>query len=333
MTREEAARELTIEYQRQREADERALEARRAEAVRRDPRIGELSDGGAALLRRAARLLLTRPEEAPEAMRRARDQAAQMRGELRERLERAGLAPDALEMKYRCPLCRDTGFLADPIQRRCDCFVKRLNQRMYEDAGLAGRREQCFEAFDEAFVPDTPVEGTGKTQRQIACLARDRCLRYAERYPDTPRPGLLLMGNSGLGKSFLLNSIARRLIERGHSPVKLTAYRLFEAMKSACFGDEARAREFDRLVSAPVLLIDDLGTEPMVKNITVECLFSLINERTGGAMHTVVATNLTFENLRDRYTERVASRLLDTSSFEVIGLAGEDLRLMARRRS
>ena len=50
MTREEAARELTIEYQRQREADERALEMRRQEAEARDPRIGELSDGGASLL-------------------------------------------------------------------------------------------------------------------------------------------------------------------------------------------------------------------------------------------------------------------------------------------
>ena len=333
MTREEAARELTIEYQRQREADERALEMRRLEAEARDPRLGELSDGGASLLRQAARTLLTRPDEAVEAMKTARARAEGMQSELKARLVAAGLPENYLEMQYRCPICRDTGFIADPIQRHCDCFVKRLNQKMYEGAGLTGRAEQSFEAFDEQFVPDTPVEGTGKTQREIACLARDRCQRYAARYPDTLKPGLMLMGNSGLGKSFLLNCVARRLIERGFSPVKLTAYRLFEAMRGAGFGDEQKAREFDRLMSAEILLIDDLGTEPMVRNITVEYLFSLINERTGGGMHTVIATNLSFEDLKNRYTERIASRLLDKTGFEVVGLAGEDLRLIGRRRS
>lgn len=332
MTREEAARELTIEYQRQREADERALEQRRQEAAARDPCIAELADGGASLLRRAARLVLIQPEEAEQAVRRAKEQAAAQREELKRRLSACGLPADYLEMRYQCPICRDTGFIADPIQRHCDCFVKRLNEKMYEGAGLNGRTEQSFETFDEQFVPDTMVEGVGKTQRQIACLARDRCLRYAERYPDSPKPGLLLTGNSGLGKSFMLNSVARRLIERGYSPVKLTAYRLFEAMRGACFGDENKAGEFERLMNAEILLIDDLGTEPMTRNITIEYLFSLINERTGGGRHTVIATNLTFEDLRGRYTERISSRLLDKASFEVVGLAGEDLRLMGRRR-
>ena len=174
MTREEAARELTIEYQRQREADERALEMRRQEAEARDPRIGELSDGGASLLRQAARTLLIRPDEAVEAMKTARERAESMQAELKARLVAAGLPENYLEMQYRCPICRDTGFIADPIQRHCECFIKRLNQKMYEGAGLTGRAEQSFEAFDEQFVPDTPVEGTGKTQREIACLARDR---------------------------------------------------------------------------------------------------------------------------------------------------------------
>ena len=328
MTREEAARELTIEYQRQREADERALEMRRQEAEARDPRIGELSDGGASLLRQAARTLLIRPDEAVEAMKTARLRAEKMQAELKARLAAAGLPENYLEMQYRCPICRDTGFIADPIQRHCECFIKRLNQKMYEGAGLTGRTEQSFEAFDEQFVPDTPVEGTGKTQREIACLARDRCLRYAARYPDTPRPGLMLMGNSGLGKSFLLNCVARRLIERGFSPVKLTAYRLFEAMRGAGFGDEQKAREFDRLMGAEILLIDDLGTEPMMRNITVEYLFLLLNERAAAKRHTVIATNLMATQLQERYGERVSSRLLDRSACGVVQLKGKDLRTL-----
>ena len=37
--------------------------------------------------------------------------------------------------------------------------------------------------------------------------------------------------------------------------------------------------DFTSLIDAPLLLIDDLGTEPMMRNITVEYLFTLLNER------------------------------------------------------
>ena len=261
---------------------------RRQEAEARDPRIGELSDGGASLLRQAARTLLTRPDEAVEAMKTARLRAEKMQAELKARLVAAGLPENYLEMQYRCPICRDTGFIADPIQRHCECFIKRLNQKMYEGAGLTGRTEQSFEAFDEQFVPDTPVEGTGKTQREIACLARDRCLRYAARYPDTPRPGLMLMGNSGLGKSFLLNCVARRLIERGFSPVKLTAYRLFEAMRGAGFGDEQKAREFDRLMGAEILRREENAWLRIAATALVAALAIAFDHWMGGRLSTLL---------------------------------------------
>ena len=79
------------------------------------------------------------------------------------------------------------------------------------------------------------------------------------------------------------------------------------------------------MLTCPLLLIDDLGTEPVLRNITVEYLFLLLNEREG--MATVTATNLTPAQLMNRYGERVCSRLLDKRQSEVILLKGQDLRL------
>ena len=76
----------------------------------------------------------------------------------------------------------------------------------------------------------------------------------------------------------------------------------------------------------PMLLIDDLGTEPMMRNITVEYLFTLLNERAAAKRHTVVATNLTPTQLRERYGERVASRLLDKTCTAPVLFTGKDLR-------
>ena len=82
------------------------------------------------------------------------------------------------------------------------------------------------------------------------------------------------------------------------------------------------------LVEAPLLLIDDLGAEPMMQNITVEYLFMLLNERMTAKRHTVIATNLSPTQLQERYGERVMSRILDRSRGVALMLTGKDVRLL-----
>ena len=78
----------------------------------------------------------------------------------------------------------------------------------------------------------------------------------------------------------------------------------------------------------PLLLIDDLGTEPMMRNITVEYLFTLLNERIAAKRHTVIATNLSPVQLQERYGERVMSRILDRSRGVALKFVGRDVRLL-----
>ena len=115
-------------------------------------------------------------------------------------------------------------------------------------------------------------------------------------------------------------------MDRGLSAVRITAFRLFEAMRQQHVGNDERYDGFTSLIEAPLLLIDDLGTEPMMRNITVEYLFTLLNERIAARRSTVIATNLTLDQLKDRYGERVSSRLLDHCG--VLQLKGKDLRTL-----
>ena len=78
---------------------------------------------------------------------------------------------------------------------------------------------------------------------------------------------------------------------RGLSAVRVTAFKLFESMRRQHMGDSES--EFASLTEAPLLLIDDLGTEPMMRNITVEYLFLLLNERAAAKRHTVIALAFT----------------------------------------
>ena len=79
-------------------------------------------------------------------------------------------------------------------------------------------------------------------------------------------------------------------------------------------------------MNIPVLMLDDLGSEPLIRNITIEVLFNLINERLIRGRSTVISTNLKLEELRERYTERIVSRISDPATSLVITLEGKDLR-------
>ena len=322
MTRAEHVKALLAEYAEQRSQNDREQQARLDAAVARQPEIGQLRAESAGLAIEAMRRIMGEPDiekrrELADGMK-ARGRAINAR--IRQLLTEAGMAPDALEPRYRCPVCRDTGYVGEAPARFCECFERRLRLRQHEDGSMAGLEEQNFERFDAAVAP----EAGG--QRDQLVKARNLCQRYADTYPDTEFRNLLLTGEGGLGKTFLLNCVFERVTSRGFSAVRVTAFRMFEAMRQQHVGNDEHFDGFSNLIDAKLLLIDDLGTEPMMRNITIEYLFTLLNERIAAKRHTVIATNLTPAQLKERYGERVASRLLDRSLCAAVQLKGKDLR-------
>ena len=148
-------------------------------------------------------------------------------------------------------------------------------------------------------------------------------VRAIEKYPEAEYRDLLLTGSTGLGKTFLLRAMAERLIERDINVLIISAYKMLEILRKHYFENDDSA---DELLDAQVLMIDDLGSEPLMQNVTVEQLFNLLNERQNRNLSTVISTNLEMAKFRERYTERIASRLRDSRSCKVISLLGKDIR-------
>jgi DNA replication protein DnaC len=71
---------------------------------------------------------------------------------------------------------------------------------------------------------------------------------------------------------------------------------------------------------------NDLGTEPVIKNVTQEHIYNIINERLSNERAFIITTNLSPKDLADRYDERISSRILSGSINKVIELKGGDLR-------
>ena len=233
-----------------------------------------------------------------------------------------GYPADYLSPVCRCPVCGDTGFVYDQgVRRPCACFLQAYQAALGETGG-----GETFASFDESRFPASPLPGTDVTQREYMRVVRDRCALFARGVPEGPIKTLLLHGSSGLGKTFLLHCVADAAREKGVDTLCVTAYDLLMDLKSAYFSrtGETASEYFD----AALLLIDDLGMEPLIENVTVEQIYNLLNARLSRGLYTAVSTNLSREELGARYTERVASRLLDTRNGMALHLQGKDIRLL-----
>ena len=317
MTRAERVRALLDEYARQRYQNEREQREREREAFARDPELEALRARGVSLAAQSLRAAMNEPDADK---RRAiagdmRQKGAFLNAETRRRLRALGLPEDYLEEHYRCPVCRDTGYVGDAPARFCACFERRL--AMGEQGGQGA---QTFETFNAAFAPE---EGG---QRSRLVEVKNELENFADRYPDTRWHNIMLMGAGGLGKSFLLNCVYERVSSRGFPVMRTTAYRMFDAMRRRHVGEVEDAEGFTALLETPFLLVDDLGTEPIMRNITVEYLFLLVNERKESGKFTMFTTNLNGERTQERYGERVFSRLFDRSDTLTMRLEGKDLR-------
>ena len=124
--------------------------------------------------------------------------------------------------------------------------------------------------------------------------------------------------------------MAERLIERDVNVLIISAFRMLEMLRKAYFENDGGTTE---LTEAEVLMIDDLGSEPLMQNVTVEQLFNLLNERQNRQLATVISTNLDMARFRERYTERIASRLRDSRCCKVLNLIGRDIRIGGRAKA
>lgn len=257
------------------------------------------------------------------------ERMASLSAEIRKKLKEKGYPEDYLAPIYSCSACRDTGRTGDPVREPCICLKRAYRKKIREMTGLDLKPAETFETFDPEVFPCEKMPGKNYSQREQMLVIRDFCAEWAERFPDVDCRDILISGASGLGKTFLLHSMAEKLIERDRDVTVLSAYRLIDTLRSEYFNHDGSA---SGIPEAKVLMIDDLGSEPLMQNVTVEQLFTLLNERQSRGLSTIISTNLNLLEFRNRYTERIASRMMDRRSSKVFAIEGKDIRTGGARR-
>ena len=243
------------------------------------------------------------------------------RQELTALLAASGRPADALEPKFTCKLCQDTGSVQG---RTCTCVHKLMQGlRREEIEALSSLSISSFDTMELRYYPNTMDEKLGEPVRTYMGGLLEDLRSYAEEF-DHNSESLMLFGNAGLGKTHAALAIAGIVLQKDFDVIYVSSPDFFGKLENARFDSSEDAETLLRTASAADLLIlDDLGTE-FVTPYFITTFYSLLNNRLGAGLPTIVTTNIADGSLLEkRYTEKISSRL---SSFVPCLFAGEDIR-------
>ena len=238
----------------------------------------------------------------------------------------AGIPIDYLQPQYTCPHCQDTGYIGND---KCSCFKQAIVNLLYSQSNVQDAiKYENFSTFSYRYYNDyqqdeilkkTPY----KNIQDVLLNVKSFIQNFGSSYDN-----LLIYGNTGVGKTFLSNCIAKELLDAGHTVIYLTAFQLFEILEKYKFNtaenyEEIRNR-FEYILDCDLLIIDDIGTELNNTFVTSQ-LYQCINERHLNQKSTIISTNLSFDQLKNNYSERIFSRI--SSHYKLLKIIGDDIRL------
>lgn len=236
-----------------------------------------------------------------------------------------GFPEDYLKPFYHCNDCQDTGYIGND---KCHCFKQAVVDLLYSQSNVKDAISvQNFSTFTYQYYSNSYVEETtGLTPLQNMKRVVSKAKRFITEF-DNKYENLLIYGNTGVGKTFLSNCIAKELLDSSHTVIYLTAFQLFEILEKYKFNHEDdyenTRNRFEYIFDCDLLIIDDIGTELSNTFINSQ-LYQCINERHLKQKSTVISTNLSFEQLKSTYSERIFSRI--TSNYILLKIVGEDIR-------
>ncbi len=253
-------------------------------------------------------------------------------------LKNINIPIEAKEPIYECPICKDTGYITLDNNKTvlCNCIKQKIFDIDFNKSNIGNLDKENFDNFNLDLYSDTvdvKKYNAKISPRQNIINIKEIATNFIDNFDDPDEKNLLFLGNTGLGKTFLSNCIAKEVLDNKKTVLYQTSPIMLDNIIDYRFGKSDLKEVYDNIINVDLLVIDDLGAESL-NSFKITELFNIINARllstNNNVRKTIISTNLNMNNLFETYGERIFSRL--ASYYNICRFFGDDIRLLNLRK-
>ncbi|MBE6748985.1 MAG: ATP-binding protein [Ruminococcaceae bacterium] len=304
-----------VELKKRRDNAEQLAEMRRKQILNKHPELSEIEN----IIRNAALEVIKGLGSGKSVdVKGLSEKNLKAQKEKAELLTKNGYPEDYLEPQYSCKLCNDSGILNGKL---CSChleILKKISMSEYSCSSILA--VSTFDTFDLKYYSAEKDMNLGYSPREYMEASFDFLKSYAENF-NKNSSSFFFTGATGLGKTHLSLAVMNKVTEKGFSVFYGSADNIIKQMEKERFGRSNGDIE-EEIENADLLIIDDLGTE-FKTAFSETAVYQLINNAILNGKPMIISSNLSIDELEERYGQRVVSRL---NSFEVVNFIGTDIR-------
>ena len=323
--KESKIREILISYQKKRDKAESDLELRKNDVYSQIPEFKKLDDEISKVGLQLAKLVLQNPSNKENIILESKKKMDELKSQKKELLTKYKVPNGYLEIQHDCNICKDKGFLDNG--HKCNCLKQEIINEAYKMSNISRMLEkENFTTLDTSIFSSEKDPESNISPQQNMLQIVSICESFILDFDKDNGENLLFYGDTGLGKTFMCNCIAKSLLDKGHLVIYQTAFKMFEIIEDYKFknADSHISKEnYENLFDCDLLIIDDLGTE-LTNSFTNSELFNILNTRLLSGKKTIISTNLSPMQLGSNYAQRIFSRIFDR--FIMVKFIGKDLR-------
>lgn len=220
----------------------------------------------------------------------------------------------------------------------CDCANGQAVRRLWAVENADRQQKRLNQLFSGAGIPahfrgftlDTMIERAGRDPGKQAAIEAVIAFvnggvvldRASKRY----KPGIILSGSFGVGKTGILTPALNRLVADGKSGLWVEVYDFLSTVQAGYASGDSDAK-LTAAQTADVILLDDLGDVDRNAEETADrrrIIYQLINHRHNESLPMLITTNCNAPQLAQQFGARTLERIMESCAW--VTMAGANLR-------